>query len=287
MVENGAKQRLGSTELLYLPWRMGGRGLKSVEAEYKATKIKAVINLYANRDSTIELVRQFEEKAVRTGRRSLIKDAQNYASELDFELVLRYPDPVGRTKESKEIEKKKIGVWIKKALVKEHQKRTEEQKWQGKLTACRWLHEKLDRDYFAWLSQWKAAPSHTVSEIEEVYQQLLPTKVYNNRKTGTSSIGDEICGLCRKEPESVSHILAGCSVLAQTKYLERHNHALNILLFEVLRSLNLSDKSSPWYSPIKPKPVYENEQAVAYWDVPLFADYTTVSANRIEGHSAR
>ena len=108
MVENGAKHPLGSTEVLYLPRRMEGRGLKSVEAEYKATKIKAVINLYANRDSTIELVRQFEEKAVQTGRRSLIKDAQNCASELDLELVLRYPDPVGRTKEGEEIEKKKI-----------------------------------------------------------------------------------------------------------------------------------------------------------------------------------
>ena len=66
------------------------------------------------------------------------------------------------------------------------------------------------------------------------------------------------------------------------KVSERHNHALNILFVEVLRSRNLSDKSSPWYSPIKPKPVYENEQAVAYWDVLLFADHTTVSANRID-----
>ena len=84
------------------------------------------------------------------------------------------------------------------------------------------------------------------------------------------------------EMNRVSHILAGCSALAQTKSLERHNHALNILFFEVLRSLNLTEKSSPWYSPIKPKPVSENEQAVAYWDVPLFADQTTVSANRID-----
>ena len=61
MVENAAKHPLGWTELLYLPRRLGGRGLKSVEAEYKATKIKAVINLYATRDSTIELVWQFEE----------------------------------------------------------------------------------------------------------------------------------------------------------------------------------------------------------------------------------
>ena len=71
----------------------------------------------------------------------MIKDAQNYASELDLELVLRYSDPVGRTKEREKIEKKKIGVWIKKALMKEHQERTEEQKWKGKLTACRWLDE--------------------------------------------------------------------------------------------------------------------------------------------------
>ena len=139
--------------------------------------------------------------------------------------------------------------------MKEHQERTEEQKWQGKLTACRWLDEKLDLDCFALLSQWKAALSHTVAGVEEPYQQLLPTKVYNNRKTGTSSSGDERCRLCGKELESVSHILAGCSALAQTKYLERHNHALNILFFEVLRSLNLTDKSSAWYSPIKPKPV--------------------------------
>ena len=54
MVEYGAKHPLGTTELLYLARRLGGRGLKSVEAEYKATKIKAAINLHANRDSTIE-----------------------------------------------------------------------------------------------------------------------------------------------------------------------------------------------------------------------------------------
>lgn len=65
------------------------------------------------------------------------KDVQNYASELDLELALRHPDPVCRTKEGEEIEKKNIGVWIKKTLVKEHQERTEKQKWQGKRTRKR------------------------------------------------------------------------------------------------------------------------------------------------------
>ena len=40
MVENEAKHPLGSTELLYLPRRSGGRGLKSVKSEYKITKIR-------------------------------------------------------------------------------------------------------------------------------------------------------------------------------------------------------------------------------------------------------
>lgn len=49
------------------------------------------------------------------------KDVKNYASKLDLELALRHPDPVCRTKEGEEIEKKNIGEWIKKMLVKEHQ----------------------------------------------------------------------------------------------------------------------------------------------------------------------
>ena len=34
--------------------------------------------------------------------------------------------------------------------------------------------------------------------------------------------------------------LSGCSALAQTKYLQRHNNAFEILFFEVLRSLDLN-----------------------------------------------
>ena len=79
MVENGAKHLLGSTELLYLPKSIGRRGMKSFEGKYKITKIKAVAHLYANPDPTMGLLREFEEKAARTGRRSLVKDAQRYA----------------------------------------------------------------------------------------------------------------------------------------------------------------------------------------------------------------
>ena len=63
MKDNGGLHPAGSTHHLYLPRKLGGRGLKSAEALYKTTKVKAVIKLYSNHDSTMDLVRKFKEKA--------------------------------------------------------------------------------------------------------------------------------------------------------------------------------------------------------------------------------
>ena len=91
--ENGGYHPLGSTELLYLPRKCGGQGLKSFESLYKQTKVKTTMKLYANEDRTMSLVREFEEKCERAGRRSLVKDAKKFALEMDITLDLAYPDP--------------------------------------------------------------------------------------------------------------------------------------------------------------------------------------------------
>ena len=95
---------------------------------------------------------------------------------------------------------------------------------------------------------------------------------------------DEKCRLCGDSLENVQHILSGCRALAQTKYLQRHNNAFKILFFEVLRSLDVIAKveTYAWFSQVTLKPLYENEHATAFWDVPLFADTTQVKANRID-----
>ena len=45
------------------PGAQGGGGLKSVEAEYEITKIKAAVNIYGNTNPAMGLVREFKEKA--------------------------------------------------------------------------------------------------------------------------------------------------------------------------------------------------------------------------------
>ena len=60
-------------------------------------------------------------------------------------------------------------------------------------------------------------PMHTIAGIQELYLQLLPTKVYYNRKT-KSLVTDEKCRPYGDSLANVQHILSGCSALAQTKY---------------------------------------------------------------------
>ena len=38
----------------------------------------------------------------------------------------------------------------------------------------------------------------------------------------------------------------------------------------------------PWYLPLKPKPVYESNNAQAFWDVPLFAEHQEARANKVD-----
>ena len=54
--DNGGLHPAGSTDLLYLPRKLGGRGLKSAETLYKMMKVKVAIKLYSNLDMTMDLV---------------------------------------------------------------------------------------------------------------------------------------------------------------------------------------------------------------------------------------
>ena len=139
-----------------------------------------------------------------------------------------------------------------------------DQKWQGKITASRWEDQDLSlKECYTWLKGWKAAPTHThkgwkaapthtIAGIEELHQQLLPTKIHHQKKTGVNTTDDIMCRMCGEKPECLAHVLAGCSVLAQTKYLSRHNAALKIPFFEMLTDMDLVESNPPWYSPVKP-----------------------------------
>ena len=81
VVENRGKHPCGSTSLLYLSRDKDGRGLRSIETEYKETKVKAAVNLYQNRDPAMKMVRDFEEHAESVEHQALTTEAAVYARE--------------------------------------------------------------------------------------------------------------------------------------------------------------------------------------------------------------
>ena len=117
-----------------------------------------------------------------------------------------------------------------------------DEKWQGKLLhqSARYEDQELKvKGCFSWLKEWPDCPMHTVVGMFELYEQLLPTKIYSKHKTRVTPEGNEMCRLCNKALETMAHLLAGCPALAQNKYLERHNAALKVLFYEVLHDLKL------------------------------------------------
>ena len=72
------------------------------------------------------------------------------------------------------------------------------------------------------------------------------------RRPTQSTEGEVRCRLCGKAPESVAHILSGCSALAQSNHLSRHDAALKVLFYELLYDEGVTDEIPPWYSPTSP-----------------------------------
>ena len=53
-----------------------------MEEEYRQIKIKAVLRMYSNRDPTLQLVRECEERTDEKDHQALVKEARAYAEEM-------------------------------------------------------------------------------------------------------------------------------------------------------------------------------------------------------------
>ena len=146
---------------VYFPREKGGRVLCSVENEYKLTMIKAAIKLYRNTDPTIQLVRDYEERAVDQGHQSLIKEATKYANEIGITVHLNHPHVTSEV----------------------------EYQFRADFLKSRWDDEKPNQaGCFARLNGWKHAPSHSIAGVMELNEQLTPTKLYNSHNADDSDL---------------------------------------------------------------------------------------------------
>ncbi|XP_022836903.1 uncharacterized protein LOC111364281, partial [Spodoptera litura] len=109
-----------------------------------------------------------------------------------------------------------------------------------------------------------------------IQDQVIRTNNYRKHilRDGTA----DICRLCRRPGESLRHVTSGCSMLANTEYLHRHNQAARILHQELALKYGLIEQRLPYYK-YQPDAVLENDRAKLYWDRPIITD-RTILANK-------
>ena len=67
----------------------------------------------------------------------------------------------------------------------------------------RWEDAEQGNGCYGWLSQWRTCSIYVIAGVYELYEQLLPTRVYYSKKTRTGPEIEIMCRLCGKAAESV------------------------------------------------------------------------------------
>ena len=159
-----------------------------------------------------------------------MKDAEKYAEELGVDICKDSNDKwtikctTDTTGERIVNKMGKIKSLLREARIADIKKAVTNQPWLGRITNKRWEAKDQVRG-FPWLNCWKGCPTDIVTDMEEIVQQLIPTRVYYSLKLG-QDVTTNLCRLCGSKPETMSHILTGCSRFSHTEYLYRHNNVL-------------------------------------------------------------
>lgn len=122
----------------------------------------------------------------------------------------------------------------------------------------------------AWLRRGILFPE-TEGFMLAIQDQVVGTKNYQRYIVKSVQAADDRCRKCREQSETIQHITGGCSALAQSDYLYRHNQVANIVHQELAFKCNLVKDKLPYYK-YKPSPVLESASFTLYYDRSIITD---------------
>lgn len=109
---------------------------------------------------------------------------------------------------------------------------------------------------------------HTESLLMAAQEQSLRTRYI--KWAVDKSTDDPKCRWCGKANESVQHLVAGCEILANSEYKERHNNAAAVVHWRMCQKFGI-DVHKQHYRHV-PLSVVENEKVKLLWDVNIYTD---------------
>ena len=240
---------------------------------YNNTKLKIAKYINNPKDQHIKLIKSSQLKKGQSHLWSLFKDAKKYAEELsiecdfdDGETILSNGDKEMRVSGKEPYKVKSI---INKANTDKHMRDTQKRPWVGKFVTQHGNDPQISNNSYDIFKQWKNIPDIVMSIDTSIRQQLLNTKTYRSHKLH-EQVEELSCRLCSEKQETVSHVLCGCSHIAQFLYKTRHVKMLRPVYHSLLEkySFDESDYSSPWHMQSYPQPSKENKEAKILWGKP-------------------
>lgn len=145
-------------------------------------------------------------------------------------------------------------------------------------------------------SKWKEKPMHgqyprQIEEISTDSSWLWLTRGHLKRETESLVIAAQdqalrtnyrrakiekdgsnpMCRMCKCKYETITHIISGCSKLAQSSYKQRHDKVATALHWGLCKKYDMPH-SQLWYNH-KPEAVIENEKMKILWDFNIYTDH--------------
>lgn len=118
--------------------------------------------------------------------------------------------------------------------------------------------------------------SETEGFMVAIQDRVIATKNYRHYILHENV--EDRCRKCNSVGETIEHIVSGCSALADSAYLGRHNEVAKIVHQQLALKHNLVNQFVAYYKYV-PVPVLENSFVKLYWDREIITD-VLIRANR-------
>lgn len=256
LTTGGMHHPKADVERLYIKRRNGGRGLSELESAFDASIVGLSSYIEMGTDKFTKLVKEHD---ARKSKYSLQKEAQKIRG--------KYLEQETETSRNiklqlkNNMEKRKIEVLKSKPLHGQFLRGMEKPFVDGD-ASVQWLRS-------------SGLKGETESLIIAAQDQALNTR-YHQKNIMKQQV-DSKCRLCNRREEHISHIVAGCTMLASSEYTHRHNKVGSYIHWTMCRHLG-APVSAKYYEH-QPDRVVNIEDVSIMWDVPIITD-RTILANR-------
>ena len=249
---------------LNLPRSMGGRGLLSAWDSYKCTMVRLSHYLLGSTDKQTKKCAEFDQ----TTLFSISKKAKKFSDTVTPQIPPNIQDkPILR-------QAKIVANKFKEALHKDKLEKFLNKPQHGVFFRQMKANDLNVKKSLSWLDKCHLSPQ-SEGYICAMQELAIFTKWHEVHilKNSTS----DKCRICGKEPETTTHLLAGCDVLAKKEYLDRHNQVAQYIHHSVCKSFNFPTEKK-WHLH-KPTEVIMDQKVEIIWDMILATD-RQVGANR-------